>query len=117
MSHKMDPEIKAEWVAALRSGQYKQGKDYLRTEGDAYCCLGVLCDIAGTHGVGSWGDQGYFNSKDLSEGDNVVLPEFVMAWAGLDSSNPEIGKFYSCASRNDTGSSFAEIADMIDEYL
>lgn len=42
---KMDPQLKAEWVAALRSGEYAQGHDRLCT-GDAFCCLGVLADIA-----------------------------------------------------------------------
>ena len=32
------------WVAALRSGQYAQGKGYLNSEG-GYCCLGVLCEV------------------------------------------------------------------------
>lgn len=33
------------WIAALRSGKYKQGRKTL-VSGDRYCCLGVLCDIA-----------------------------------------------------------------------
>ena len=47
----MNPEWKQKWIDALRSGEYKQGYKYLRqTEEDgsiSYCCLGVLCDIAG----------------------------------------------------------------------
>lgn len=42
----MSPELKAKWVAALRSGEYKQGREVLRN-GDQFCCLGVLCDIIG----------------------------------------------------------------------
>lgn len=42
----MNSELKAKWVAALRSGQYRQGKEALYADG-AYCCLGVLCRIAG----------------------------------------------------------------------
>ena len=34
-----------EWVAALRSGKYKQGKGALSTE-DRFCCLGVACEIS-----------------------------------------------------------------------
>lgn len=34
------------WIEALRSGQYKQGKGYLK-KGDCHCCLGVLCEVAG----------------------------------------------------------------------
>lgn len=44
----MDADLKAKWVAALRSGEYQQGQTRLkRTIGDTakYCCLGVLCDL------------------------------------------------------------------------
>ena len=48
----MDPEVKARWVAALRSGEYKQGKFALCTrsgfqgqEGDTFCCLGVINEV------------------------------------------------------------------------
>jgi len=44
----VNQEIKEKWVAALRSGEYKQGTGRLRIEiigGYQYCCLGVLCDI------------------------------------------------------------------------
>ena len=34
------------WVKALRSGDYKQGRNLLCYEG-AYCCLGVLCKLQG----------------------------------------------------------------------
>jgi hypothetical protein len=48
---KMDPEVKAKWVEALRSGEYKQGQLLLKKErpdGTAkHCCLGVLCEITG----------------------------------------------------------------------
>lgn len=36
-----------EWVDALVSGDYVQGKNYLRTEDGKNCCLGVLCEVAG----------------------------------------------------------------------
>lgn len=38
---KIDPEFKAEWVAALRSGKYTQGQQGLVDANDNYCCLGV----------------------------------------------------------------------------
>ena len=47
----MKPEIQAEWVAALRSGEYKQGTGVLRSEANEFCCLGVLCDLAVKAGV------------------------------------------------------------------
>ena len=42
----MDPELKSKWISALRSGEYKQGKEYLR-DGDTWCCLGVLAKVQG----------------------------------------------------------------------
>lgn len=41
----MNQEIKKRWVAALRSGDYKQGTGALRNADNKFCCLGVLCDL------------------------------------------------------------------------
>lgn len=42
-------EIIKQWISVLRTGEYKQGKNYLcRIDSNnkkQYCCLGVLCDI------------------------------------------------------------------------
>lgn len=37
-------EARKEWITALRSGKYKQTKEYLAARG-GYCCLGVACHI------------------------------------------------------------------------
>ena len=37
-------ELKDQWVAALRSGKYEQGRGLLLKD-DKFCCIGVLCDI------------------------------------------------------------------------
>ena len=51
----MKQEIKEKWVSALRSGEYKQGKEGLRIYNE-FCCLGVLCDLyIKETGVGFWG--------------------------------------------------------------
>jgi hypothetical protein len=53
-SYKLDPEVKAKWVAALRSGDYRQGRGALAArlpDGVEYCCLGVLMEIAAEAGV------------------------------------------------------------------
>jgi hypothetical protein len=42
----MNKQLKADWIAALRSGEYKQGQN--KMEDDGYlCCLAVLCRVAG----------------------------------------------------------------------
>lgn len=44
----MDKELKAKWIKALRSGQYKQARRrLLDTETGGMCCLGVLAKIQG----------------------------------------------------------------------
>lgn len=41
------------WIAALRSGEYRQVSGMLHGFG-GYCCLGVASDLAIKDGVGSW---------------------------------------------------------------
>jgi hypothetical protein len=40
-----DTDLKERWIAALRSGDYKQGRASLRDHNNNFCCLGVLCDV------------------------------------------------------------------------
>ena len=42
---RMNPRVKKLWVAALRSGQYRQGRHQLRTGNNCFCVLGVLCNL------------------------------------------------------------------------
>lgn len=47
---KLDPEFKAKWVAALRSGEYQQETKVLcngKKDEPKYCCLGVAGAISG----------------------------------------------------------------------
>lgn len=46
---KMRPKVKKEWIAALRSGDYRQGRGQLRSEDNSFCCLGVLCNLHAMH--------------------------------------------------------------------
>lgn len=86
-----------EWVEALESGEYEQGRAALRVPGrfagnaDRYCCLGVLCEIAVKHGVTTRtsNDSGYWDST-LEGYVNNVLPTDVVAWAGVGSMDPII---------------------------
>lgn len=93
----MNPEIKAQWVAALRSGEYQQGKNYLTRvtpEGDKHCCLGVLCDLAVKAGLdlavtmcaeGSPSSLITLKAYDSCTGQ---LPGTVVRWAGLENDRP-----------------------------
>lgn len=114
----MKPEIKAQWVAALRSGEYKQGERRLRTK-DQFCCLGVLCDLHAKATDGAWNlDQrgiGVYNDAVS------MLPGDVISWAGLDRNDPIVmmdnhGRELSCL--NDIEKlPFPAIADLIEEQL
>ena len=42
----MKKDIAEKWVAALRSGEFRQGQSTLEKDG-AFCCLGVLAQING----------------------------------------------------------------------
>lgn len=39
-------------VEALRSGEFNQGTNMLRTPSDEYCCIGVGCEVARREGIG-----------------------------------------------------------------
>lgn len=119
----MKKSIATKWVAALRSGDYKQGDGSLRdSETNSFCCLGVLCNLhAESHPkiAKTQKDPGVYL------GESEFLPEEVLAWAGMDSSdgstvgNTEIninGKSFSCLTEaNDSGTSFKRIATWIEK--
>lgn len=118
------------WVAALRSGQYKQGKSYLRSDkygGPArvdvkgtdyhYCCLGVACEVWSTL-TGEKHDYDTFNG---------VLNSTVLSFFELPADNPvlnlrepiDLGSApqlkADAASLNDSaGFTFEQIADAIE---
>lgn len=40
-------DLQRAWIDALRSGKYEQGQGFLKDKHDRYCCLGILCELAG----------------------------------------------------------------------
>lgn len=126
----MNPEVRGRWLAALRSGDYRQGhgklrRDHDRSEDDpgtTYCCLGVLCEVAVEAGVArrvtsTEGVTAYVAVNDGFDRSDNFLPLAVGHWAGLDTPNPVTGR-YSLADWNDERhASFARIADLIEEHL
>jgi hypothetical protein len=115
----MKPEVKAKWLEALRSGDYKQGKDGLRKNDDTFCCLGVLCDVYRKEtGDGLWVPYGVAHHAFAVGGIRhpSYLPTKVSAWAGLNDIDPE-GPDMPLSAYNDKGEPFEEIAKMIEEEL
>jgi hypothetical protein len=103
---KMNPERKTQWVFALRSGNYKQGRGWLR-EDDRFCCLGVLCDL---YDPTAWDEHVAYM---LYFGEGCLPPYRVRQEVGLD-----IEDANDLANMNDRrGSSFEDIARYIEEHL
>jgi hypothetical protein len=108
-------ENQKEWVAALRSGEYKQGRRVLH-HGDNFCCLGVGCDLAIKAGV-KLEVSTIPGEPTRYGGDRNYTPKEVMEWLGLASKDGvyRIGVgSSSLASMNDDGKSFSQIADVIE---
>jgi hypothetical protein len=80
----VDKTLKAKWVKALESGKYRRAHAQLKT-GNAYCCLGVLCDVAGID----------FNPE------GVYLPEAFRRKAGIGA---ETQRLLALANDGDLGS-------------
>lgn len=117
----MKPEIKTKWVAALRSGEYKQGTRQLSWGDGSFCCLGVLTDLAVKEGVGEWGEHGTDKDGEFDPCDATLPPE-VGEWAGVDGDPAVVGTQINRPIQlwrlNDHHNrSFTELADLIEEQL
>jgi hypothetical protein len=124
----MNPEFKARWVEALRSGDYKQTQQTLY-DGTGYCCLGVACDLLVKDGViktdyytcenENCCDEWYFG--DESEYSSKLLPEKAIEVMEIGMDNPIVdfdGFEHHLAELNDKlGLTFSEIADLIEDQL
>lgn len=117
----MYKEIKKQWVDALRSGEYEQGRFRLRNpDTNKFCCLGVLCNLhAQAHPeiASQQTDPGrYMGASDFP-------PKEVMQWAGFSERAPTAVVMWEeresrLSSLNDTyGLDFLEIAKLIEEQL
>lgn len=106
-----------EWVAALRSGQYKQGQRYLRSCNDTYCCLGVLLDIEGTQWKITEGYDAYYamngkaESRHLYFGDSDVSTEGDISPCSV---HDGVNVYNFLAGMNDAGLSFHDIATVLE---
>lgn len=128
----MNSQVKEKWVAALRSGEYQQGNNSLRSN-QGFCCLGVLCDLYAKEHSQDWEYVNAYSEQNTKAKDSwsfqeetQFLPEKVMNWAQLEDNNPEVeildkdGNLIQheiLSMMNDDGVSFSIIADVIEEGL
>ena len=113
----MNKTIKRKWLQELRSGNYKQGKSYLRRlhpkqlKPDElecrWCCLGILADV--THPeVWQKAQAAYYDHQGCGRfpsGDVTAKAELT------------IEACRHVARMNDSEKPFSEIADWIEENL
>jgi len=115
----MNKEIKAAWVAALRSGSYSRGTGYLRQRNDKgrlqYCCLGVLCNL-GAQAKNKWYEDSDLFYYDDNESE---LPANVAKTAGISQDAESILIDMNDGSGDYAGKScgFKKIAAWIDKNL
>ena len=126
---KLGPNQK-KWIAALRSGKYRQTRGRLN-DADGFCCLGVACDVFDPTG---W-KQSFPHSAKIGvmhiHGSLNTMPSEVVDFYGFydclggvyDKLNCfgklKIGNgvIYSCVDMNDDrGMMFDEIADVIERH-
>lgn len=127
----MDPQIKQQWVEALRSSQYTQGTRALQDHFGNFCCLGVLADLyIKEHDDVKWDETSSreFGVQEVHDGELVMesgmLPNIVAQWAGLPK-NPTVMTNIIDPDRgtsplseiNDAGYDFDKIATLIEEKL
>ena len=117
MASKFTKELKNKWLAALRSGEYKQGQDYLckinKDGSREYCCLGVLAEVSELYDkrdIGGPGEIGYV-PKDHSDynGEMLVFDNNDNILSPIEQSD--------LASMNDQGTDFVDIANYIEENV
>jgi hypothetical protein len=104
--------IKQAWVKALRSGKYKQGRTYLRSSNEKWCCLGVLADVCGaTWEKDTTGHVGkaFRLSTDIQRGNKQYLNNSFLDRIGLCAEDHD-----KYATMNDEGEKFRTIAKDIE---
>lgn len=120
---KLSPEMKATWLAALRSGRYQQGVGLLKDgRTSQMCCLGVLCDLIRPDGWSREGDAWRWRESDLDAGHTQYLPLKLRVRLGFEEPSESASVEGQLACRNDgvcghPKHSFAEIADWIEVNL
>jgi hypothetical protein len=104
---KLPEDFKKKWIDALRSGEYKQGKNHLVIFGNNnepyYCCLGVAGKVCGLSDI-DLRFQDFFTQTHVNN-----LPDLLF---GEDNVPAMLAKM-----NDDDNMSFNKIADYIEKEL
>lgn len=112
----MNKDIKEQWVEALRSGEYEQGRGTL-CQDNKFCCLGVLFDIAGGEVEGEWIPHDILsNAWRATSPSNSTL--YGLPTDFLDFCEVASSEAFNLICMNDNNEqSFEQIAEWIEENL
>lgn len=111
----MKKELKERWVAALRSGEYKQTREYLCDE-QGWCCLGVLCNLVDKNKWISSPEDCETYALEYDFGDSRLNHEFPDEdWLVDIGLIPSLAR--DLAYKNDNYETFVDIADYIEENV
>lgn len=102
----MDAKLKTKWVKALRSGKFKQGDGGLYYD-RKYCCLGVLCTVAGID----------IKEAKRNRGNVELLSTPVLRKVGLTHNRQQLLARMNDGTPIASPKSFPEIADYIEKNL
>ena len=123
----MKKSIRNKWLKALRSDEYEQGRGQLAmpvNEHDAFCCLGVLCDVLGEEfeedSSINW--QGLGVSRNGSGLEHYGLPPRILKKTGLSEKQSGYLSRMNDGDPTDDGiewkeQSFTQIANWIEKHL
>lgn len=119
------------WLEALRSGKFRQTTGKLKSRNGAYCCLGVLCEVAEVPKRWNGFDYTYGveDDKDYYAVSDTALPTMAMEWLGVKDGAPhlatpvivkdkdgDVHRETNLIELNDTyGWSFEQIADAVEK--
>lgn len=95
------------WIAALRSGEYRQSAGAHRQHDGSYCALGCAYALRA--------DQKWTENRMMQmfiAGHGGIVPDEVQADTGLSRS-----ELFRIVDMNDDGQSFAQIADYLEAKL
>lgn len=111
----MNKKLKAKWIKALESGKYRRGKGQLKTKCGRFCCLGVLCEVAGKPYTPT---SSYLDDDFASEAGISPDTQQILAFANDGDESSDVARRNGFKDyRENRGATFKQIAQYIREKL
>lgn len=112
----MNQNIKASWVARLRSMSEEQHCRLTVKNRNQFCVIGVLWDLFAQATGTPW------HGDELVVKDGSSAADVVNRWAGIEKTTiyvrlPELGLYKLWACNDDLRMTFSELADLIEAQL